>query len=73
MEIKVLAVDLGASGGKCFAGIFAEGGGFRMEEVHRFAHGGTSFFLADRAGAVTERTYWDDTWIYDNIIKGLQA
>jgi rhamnulokinase len=73
MEIKVLAVDLGASGGKCFAGIFADGGGFRMEEVHRFAHGGTSFFLADRAGAVTERTYWDDTWIYENIIKGLQA
>ncbi len=70
---KLFAVDLGASGGKCFVGFFAQDGGFRMEEVHRFSHGGTSFFLADRTGAVTERTYWDDTGIYDNIVKGLQA
>ncbi len=72
-EKRLFGVDLGASGGKCFVGLFAADGGFRMEEVHRFAHGGTSFYLADRTGAVTERTYWDDTAIYDNILKGLQA
>lgn len=70
---KLLAIDLGASGGKCFVGLFAADGAFRMEEVHRFAHGSTSFYLADRSGVVTERTYWDDTAIYDNIVKGLQA
>ena len=71
-EKRLFAVDLGASSGKCFAGSFAAGG-FRMEEVHRFAHEGASYFLADRTGAVTERTYWDDTHIYQQIIRGLQA
>lgn len=69
---RVLAVDLGASGGKCFAGRF-EGGAFAMEEIHRFAHEGVSFFMADRRGAVTERTHWDDTALYHNIIVGLRA
>ena len=69
---KLFAVDLGASGGKCFVGFFGENS-FRMEEVHRFAHEGVSYFLQDRTGAVTERTYWDDTFIYHNIVKGLQA
>ena len=50
-EKRLFGVDLGASGGKCFVGLFAADGGFRMEEVHRFAHGGTSFYLADRTGA----------------------
>lgn len=71
-EKRLFAVDLGASGGKCFAGSF-DVGGFRMEEVHRFAHEGVSFFLPDRDGAVTERTCWDDTLIYQQIIRGLQA
>ncbi len=71
-EKKLFAVDLGASGGKCFIGFFGAGT-FRMEEVHRFAHEGVSYFLPDRTGAVTERTYWDDTYIYQNIVKGLQA
>ena len=71
-EKRLFAVDLGASGGKCFAGSF-DVGGFRMEEVHRFAHEGVSFFLPDRNGAVTERTCWDDTHIYQQIIRGLQA
>jgi sugar (pentulose or hexulose) kinase len=71
-EKRLFAVDLGASGGKCFVGSF-DNGAFRMEEVHRFAHEGVSFFLADRAGAVTERTCWDDTLIYQQIIRGLQA
>jgi sugar (pentulose or hexulose) kinase len=69
---RLFAVDLGASGGKCFVGCF-DAGGFRMEEIHRFSHEGVSFFLADRTGAVSERTYWDDTYIYQQIIKGLQA
>ena len=69
---RVLAVDLGASGGKCFAGLF-EGRAFSMREVHRFAHEGVSFFLADRTGRTTERTYWDDTLLYQNIVQGLHA
>ncbi|HPW76237.1 MAG TPA: FGGY family carbohydrate kinase [Kiritimatiellia bacterium] len=69
---KVFAVDLGASGGKCFVGVFSDKG-FRMEEIHRFAHEGVSCFLPDRSGEVTERTFWDDTFIYQNIVKGLQA
>jgi len=71
-EKRLFAVDLGASGGKCFVGTFGADG-FQMEEIHRFAHGGTSFFLADRTGAVTERTYWDDVLIYQQIIQGLHA
>ncbi len=71
-EKKLFAVDLGASGGKCFVGFFGDGT-FRMEEVHRFAHEGVGYFIPDRDGEVTERTYWDDTYIYQNIVKGLQA
>jgi rhamnulokinase len=70
-EKKLFAVDLGASGGKCFVGFFGDKK-FRMEEIHRFAHGGVPFFLADGSGEVTERTYWDDTCIYQNIVTGLQ-
>ncbi|MDA3926350.1 MAG: rhamnulokinase [Kiritimatiellae bacterium] len=69
---KLFAVDLGASGGKCFVGIF-EDGDFRMQEVHRFSYEGASFFLPDRTEKVTERTCWDDTFIYQQIVKGLQA
>jgi sugar (pentulose or hexulose) kinase len=71
-EKKLFAVDLGASGGKCFVGFFGDGT-FRMEEVHRFAHEGVTFFLPDGEGGTTERAYWDDTAIYQNIVKGLQA
>ncbi len=71
-EKKLFAVDLGASGGKCFIGFFGDKT-FRMEEIHRFAHEGVSFFLKDGKGKLTERTYWDDTCIYQNIVKGLQA
>ena len=71
-EKKLFAVDLGASGGKCFVGIFGKNS-FRMEEVHRFAHEGVTFFLPEGKGKVTERNYWDDTCIYQNIVKGLQA
>ena len=50
-EKRLFAVDLGASGGKCFIGFFGDGS-FRMEEVHRFAHEGVSYFLPDRTGAL---------------------
>jgi len=69
---RLFAVDLGASGGKCFTGTFSDDG-FALDEIHRFAHGGSSFFVADGTGAVTERTYWDDVQIYQNIVAGLQA
>jgi len=71
-EKKLFAADLGASGGKCFVGFFGDGT-FRMEEVHRFAHEGVSMFMPDRTGEVTERTYWLDTFIYQSIVRGLQA
>lgn len=71
-EKKLFAADLGASGGKCFVGRFQEGS-FAMEEVHRFAYESATFHLPDRTGAVSERAYWDDTYIYQNIVRGLQA
>lgn len=69
---RVLAVDFGASGGKCFAGQF-ESGGFVMDEVHRFAHEGVTFQIPDSHGGLSERTYWDDTLLYQNIRAGLNA
>jgi sugar (pentulose or hexulose) kinase len=71
MDIKRLfAADLGASGGKCFTGTF-ENGSFRIEELHRFTHEGISLHVSSGDGEVTERTFWDDLLIYQNIIKGL--
>lgn len=69
---RVLAVDFGASGGKCFAGTF-EAGGFAMEELHRFSHEGVTFLVPDASGRLTERTYWDDTLLYQNIRAGINA
>jgi sugar (pentulose or hexulose) kinase len=69
---RFLAVDLGASGGKCFAGVF-ENGAFSMREVHRFAYESVSFHLPNRAGQSVERMVWDDTLIYANILAGLRA
>ena len=68
---RVFAGDFGASGGKCFAGIF-EGGTFRLHEIHRFAHESVSFFISDAEGRITERTYWDDVLLYHNLVKGLR-
>ncbi|TFH16948.1 MAG: rhamnulokinase [Lentisphaerales bacterium] len=69
---RLFAIDFGASGGKCFAGTF-QGDAFSMQEIHRFSHEGVSFYVPDRTGEVTERTYWDDTLLYNNIVMGLQA
>ena len=67
---RVFAADLGASGGKCFAGTF-EKGAFGIQELHRFTHEGISFHVTDGDGKITERTFWDDVLIYQNIIRGL--
>ena len=69
---RFLAVDLGASGGKCFAGVF-DNGAFSMREVHRFAYECVSFHLPDQSGRPVERMVWDDTLIYANILTGLRA
>ncbi len=69
---RFLAVDLGASGGKCFAGVF-DNGAFSMREVHRFAYECVSFHLPDRSGQSVERMVWDDTLIYANILTGLHT
>jgi len=70
-EAYLFAADLGASGGKCFTGRFGKGT-FSMREVHRFLHEPVSFYLPDAEGGLTERTYWDDVLLYDNIIRGLR-
>lgn len=70
--IRLFAVDLGASGGKCFSGIL-EHGSLSVQEIHRFSHEGIPFYIADQTGKVCERTYWDDIFIYRNIVAGLQA
>jgi len=70
--IRSFAVDLGASGGKCFAAVL-ENGSFSMKELHRFAYEPVSFFIPDKSGAPRERAYWDDTFIYANILEGLRV
>ena len=69
---KVIAMDLGASGGKCFAGLFDENG-FTLKEIHRFTHEPTTLHIADRTGRVEERAYWDDLLISRNLVEGLRA
>lgn len=68
---RLFAIDLGASGGKCFAGTLDDGA-FTMEEVHRFPHEGVSFYLPDREGEIVERAHWDDVLLYHNIMLGLE-
>jgi len=67
---RIMAIDLGNSGGKCFVGTFS-GDSFQIEEINRFDNEGVSFFLTDRNGKMVERIYWDDTYLYRNIINGL--
>ncbi len=71
-KAHVLAVDLGASGGKCFAASFTEAG-FTLEEVHRFSHQAVVFHVADESGRREERAVWDDVFLYANITEGLRA
>ena len=64
------ACDLGASGGKFFAGVF-EGNTFSMEEIHRFEHEPVTLFVKE-SNNVVGRTYWDDLLLYQNIIEALR-
>ncbi len=70
--IRLFAIDFGASGGKCFAGLFGPDG-FVMEEVHRFSHEGVVFAIPDASGRLIERMVWDDTLLYQEILNGLTA
>lgn len=70
--INCFAVDLGASGGKCFAARVSRRS-LRMEEIHRFAYEPVTFYLRARNGRRSERMHWDDTFIYANIVEGLRA
>jgi sugar (pentulose or hexulose) kinase len=68
---RLFAVDLGASGGKCFVGTF-DADGFSMKEIHRFPHEGVNFYIADLTGKVSERAHWNDIHLYRNIVQGLE-
>ncbi len=69
---RVIAVDLGASGGKCFAALFDESG-LSLKEIHRFSHEPAVMHIADRRGTVEERSYWNDISLYGHIVEGLRA
>ncbi|MGD0724770.1 MAG: rhamnulokinase family protein [Spirochaetia bacterium] len=71
-KARVMAVDLGASGGKCFAGLFDDNG-FALQEIHRFSHEPAVLHVADRTGRVEERSVWNDLLIYAHIVEGLRA
>lgn len=68
---KVMAVDLGASGGKCFVGKFSPGR-LSVHELHRFSYEPVVRHLPDRGGNLTSRLHWDDLYIHQNIIEGLR-
>jgi rhamnulokinase len=69
---RVIAMDIGASGGKCFAGLFDDNG-FSLKELHRFSHEPVVLHVADRGGRVEERSLWNDLLIYANLVEGLRA
>ena len=69
---RIVAADLGASGGKIFAGEFGDGS-FTLREVHRFSHEAVTFHLPDREGRLEERAFWDDVLLHANIVQGLRA
>jgi rhamnulokinase len=71
-QAKVIAMDIGASGGKCFAGLFDDNG-FTLRELHRFSHEPVVLHMADHAGRAEERSFWNDLMIYANLVEGLRA
>ncbi|HWA97598.1 MAG TPA: FGGY family carbohydrate kinase, partial [Pirellulales bacterium] len=62
-ENVYLAVDLGASGGRVFAGLF-DGQSLRLDELHRFEHA-----AIPAAGSL----YWDVLALWREILNGLRA
>ncbi len=69
---RVFAVDLGASGGKCFAATF-DGASFTMDEIHRFAYESVTQHVVERTNDLVERAIWDQPYIQHNIHEGLLA
>lgn len=68
---RVFAIDLGGSGGKCFVGVF-EKDQFSLKEIYRFDNEWIPLYIEDSGGRVSERRYWDDLYLYREIIKGLR-
>ncbi|MBS0209442.1 MAG: rhamnulokinase [Planctomycetes bacterium] len=62
-EQVYLAIDLGASGGRVFAGRF-DGSRLALDELHRFEHGGI------QAGG---GLYWNSLGLWQQIVEGLRA
>ncbi|TFG63400.1 MAG: rhamnulokinase, partial [Spirochaetales bacterium] len=69
---QMIAVDLGASGGKCFLGAVSRDS-FSVRELARFPYEGVSLYLPGRDGKIVEHSYWDDLYIYGNIVKSLHT
>lgn len=69
--VRMLAIDLGASGGKCFAG-YIENDEFHMEGIHRFEHEPVRFCV-EKSGKTEWRLYWDDMLIYRNILRAIEC
>ncbi len=63
MKTKVIAIDLGASSGRLVE-CALEDGRMRVKEIYRFPNAGIR---------ALDRIYTDILYIYDNILKGLQA
>ena len=68
--MRLVAIDLGASGGRALAAKLTDGsGGLRLavEEVHRFPHGGVS--IPHDIGC---SYYWDTPYLWNEILTGLR-
>lgn len=71
-DLRAVAVDLGASGGKILAGVFRNQKLVDLREVYRFSHDPTTLFVSDRRGRRTEKLHWDVLQIYSNVLRGLR-
>lgn len=68
--MKLLAVDMGASGGRALVGTLsdrASGTTLEMEEVHRFPH--SPVYLPNDQGRTL---YWDAVLLWNEILTGLR-
>ena len=65
--MKLLAVDLGASGGRALVGELLDGGSMRLEEVHRFPH--APVYLPHDAGRTL---HWDIPLLWAEVLTGLR-
>lgn len=66
-------LDLGASGGRFFAGV-PDCGLMRLVEVHRFVHHPITYYQKDLAdGRVHRRLCWNTELLYAQLMVGLRA